>query len=200
MDTKEAYYRALFQAVTTINSTVDTHELLTAIAASTAQALGAKGCSLMLLSSDRRELYHTAAYGLSGWYVRKGPLSVDLSMVDALMGRPMTVWDAGTDPRVQYREQAVREGITSILSVPLFLRGEVIGVVRVYTLEPREFRSEDIEFVEAIANLGAIAMENAQRYQEVKGKYAEARQDLLDLYARWHEERSPEVLVGGEVG
>src|SRR3990172_1633146 len=197
MESKEAYYyRALYRVAKTINSTLDTRELLTAVARSAAQALGAKACSLMLLTPDRRELCHTAAYGLSDWYVRKGPLVVDLSMAEALRGIPVAVLDAGKDLRVQYREQAVREGIASILCAPLFMWGEVIGVIRVYTSEPREFDAEDIEFVEAVANLGAIALQNAQRYEEVKANYQRARQELLELHATWREERSPEALAG----
>lgn len=117
-------------------------------------------------------------------------------MGEALQGRSVAVLDAGSDPRVQYREQAAREGIASILSVPLFMWGEVIGVMRVYTSERREFGAEDIEFVEAVANLGAIALLNAQRYEEVKANYERARQELLELYATWREERSPEAFSG----
>lgn len=197
MKTEEAYYyRALYRVAKTINSTLDSRELLNIIAASTAQALGARACSLMLLSPDRQELHHTASYGLSERYVRKEPLKVDFSMSEALQGRPVAVLDAGKDPRIQYREQAVREGIASVLCVPLYLFGEVIGVIRVYTAEPREFSAEDIEFVGAVANLGAIALENAQRYEELKNNYVEARQNLLELYATWREERSPEADAG----
>lgn len=39
----------------------------------------------------------------------------------------------------------------------------MIGAMRVYTTEPREFRPDEIEFVEAVVNLGAIALENARR-------------------------------------
>jgi GAF domain-containing protein len=200
METKEArYYRALYEVAVTINSTLETREVLSAIAESTTAAMNAKACSLMLLSPDRRQLYHTAAYGLSDWYVRKGPLSVDLSMAEALEGHSVAVYDAGNDPRVQYRPQAIKEGIASILCAPVRLRDHVIGVMRVYTAEPREFSDEDIQFVEAVANLGAIALENAHRYEEVKTSYDGVRQDLLEWYATWGLERSADALAGGIV-
>lgn len=77
------------------------------------------------------------------------------------------------------------------------LRDHVIGVMRVYTSEPREFGDEDIQFVEAVANLGAIALENAHRYEEVKTDYDRVRQDLLEWYATWGLERSADALAGG---
>ncbi len=200
METREArYYRALYQVAATINSTLDTREVLEAVTESTTKAVQAKACSIMLLSPDRRELYHNAAFGLSGWYVRKGPVGVDLSIAEALAGHSVTVLDVCSDPRVQYRPQAIREGIVSILCVPVRLRDEVIGVMRVYSGEPREFSADDIEFVEAVANLGAIAMENAHHYEEVKTDYDGVRQDLLEWYATWGLERSADALAGGVV-
>ena len=201
METKERrYYRALYEVAETINSTLDPQEVLRGIAESATRAMEAKACSLMLLSPDRRELYHSAAYGLSDWYVRKGPLQVDLSMAEALRGHTVAVRDAGSDPRVQYRAQAVQEGIASILCVPMRLRDEVIGVMRVYTSEPWDFDNQDIEFIEAVANLGAIALENARRYQEVKANYDTVRQDLLEWYSMWGLERSADALAGGIAG
>jgi GAF domain-containing protein len=159
------YYRTLYNIAVAINSSLDPETVLESIARRTAETLEVRACSIMLLSPDRRELLHSACHGLSESYVRKGPLKVDKSMAETLAGRSVTILDAGTDARVQYREQAVREGISSMLSVPIRLRGEVIGLMRLYSSEPREFSDEEIGFVEAVANLGAIALENARRFE-----------------------------------
>lgn len=200
MDTKEGrYYRGLYQIALTIGSSLDPAEVMRAIAESTAGALDAKGASIMLLSPDHTELYHSAAHGLSDWYVRKGRMSVDESMAASLSGRSVTIRDVSTDPRVQYRPQAVEEGIASMLSVPLRLRGEVIGLVRIYSGTPREFTHDEIEFVEAVAGLGAVALENARRYAQVKADYEGVRKDLLEWYNTWGLERSPDALGGGVI-
>ncbi len=176
------HYRAIYEVAATINSILDSQEVLRSIAESTARAMGARASSLMLLSPDRQELRHRASYGLSDAYLHKGPLDVDRGMQEALEGRPVAVLDAATDPRVQYRREATQEGIASMLSVPIRLRDEVIGVMRVYTGEPRDFRPEEIEFVQAVANLGAIALENARRFEEMRSNYDALRQDLLEWY------------------
>ena len=41
----------------------------------------------------------------SDWYVRRGPVSADRSISEALNGKPVAVLDATQDERVQYREQ-----------------------------------------------------------------------------------------------
>jgi len=125
----------------------------------------------MLLTLDKKLLIHAAAYGLSDWYVRKGPVSADKSISEVLKGRPVAVLDATEDERVQYQEQAGKEGIVSILSVPMTLSEEVIGVVRIYTREPRHFSEDDIYFMGAVANLGAISLENARLYESLQKDY-----------------------------
>jgi GAF domain-containing protein len=180
------YYTSLYQVAAAVNSVHAPETVLQSIVESVAKVLGAKGCSLMELTPDGKLLLHTAACGLSDWYVRKGPLSADRSVSEALEGRPVAVFDATTDARIQYRKQAEKEGIASILSVPMALRDQVIGVVRVYTSEPREFSSDDIYFVEAVANLGAIALENARLYESVKKDHDQFCQDMLEWRAaRW---------------
>ncbi len=182
MSIEGRHYRAIYEVAATINSSLDSQEVLLSIAESAARAMGAKASSLMLLSPNRQELHHRASYGLSEAYLHKGPLDVDHSMAEALNGRPVAVLDAGTDARVQYRREATQEGIVSMLSVPIRLRNEVIGVMRVYTGEPREFGPEEVEFVQAVANLGAIALENARRFEEIRSNYDALRQDLLEWY------------------
>lgn len=180
---RESYYQSLYEVAAALNSARAPGAVLQSIVERVAKAVGAKGCSLMLLSSDRRVLLHTVAYGLSDWYVRKGPVSADKSLSAALEGKPVAVLHATEDERIQYREQAKKEGIVSILSVPMMLREEIIGVIRVYTAEPRQFNMEDMYFVGAVANLGAIALENARLYESVQKGYEEFRQDMLEWRA-----------------
>jgi GAF domain-containing protein len=149
----------------------------------------------MLLSPDRKVLHHTVAYGLSDWYVRKGPVSADKSISEALAGRPIAVFDATGDLRIQYREQAKKEGIGSILSVPMTLREEIIGVIRVYTSERRSFTVDDMYFVGGVANLGAIALENTRLYQTVQKDYETLRQEMLE----WRAALGYEWEAGGSV-
>jgi len=189
------YYQSLYEVAAAVNSTRASEAILHYIVENVTKTVGAKGCSLMLLTPDRRLLLHTAAYGLSDWYVRKGPVSADKSISEALEGKPVAVLDATEDERIQYREQAKKEGIASILSVPMMLREEIIGVIRVYTAEPRHFTMDDIYFVGAVANLGAIALENVRLYESVQKDYEVFRRDMLD----WRAALGDEWMIGESV-
>ncbi len=192
---KEVYYTSLYELAAALNSASSSESILQSIAEGVARAMGAKGCSLMLLSPERKVLLHTVAYGLSDWYVRKGPVSADRSISEALEGKPIAVFEATKDERIQYREQAKKEGIASILSVPMMLREETIGVIRVYTAEPCHFTMDDMYFVGAVANLGAIALENARLYEAVQKDYETFRQDMLE----WRSALGYEWKVGESV-
>jgi len=192
---KEDYYTSLYDIAAVINSSLRPEEVLSRLVKNVADTTKAKGCSIMLLTPDRKLLLHTGAYGLSDWYFRKGPVSADQSISEVLTGRPVDIFDATTDERVQYREQAKHEGIASILSVPMMLRGEVIGVVRVYSAEQREFTEDGVRFVEAVANLGAIALENARLYDAVQKDYDEYMRDVLE----WRAALGHEWMIGESV-
>lgn len=177
------YYNCLYEAAAAINSSLTPESVLAAIVENVTKSLDVKGCSIMLLTPDRKVLLHTAHHGLSKRYVRKGSVSADISIAETLKGRPVTILDATMDARVQYREQAKKEGIASLLSVPVKLRGEVVGVLRVYTAQPRRFTDSDLFFVSAVANLGAIALENARLHDSVKKGYDALRYDIAEWRA-----------------
>jgi signal transduction protein with GAF and PtsI domain len=157
--TQNDYYHSLHRVAATLNSTTTPKAILEFIVENIAKTLEVKGCSIMLLNPEKTVLTHSATWGLSDGYIRKGPVSVDKSITEALMGKPVVVENAAVDERIQYRIQVQKEGIVSILSVPMSLRDEIIGVIRVYTSETVQFTPEDIFFVGAVSNLGAIALE-----------------------------------------
>ncbi|MFP3897956.1 MAG: GAF domain-containing protein [Dehalococcoidia bacterium] len=186
------YYESIYQIASILNSERNPRALLHSIVESVAKAIGAKACSLMLLTAEKDVLLHTVAYGLSEWYLRKGPVTVTKIISEVLEGKPVAVLDATTDERVVYREQAKKEGIASMLSVPMRLRGEVIGVLRVYTAELYRFTRDDIHFVETIANLGAVALENLRAYDILQKDYETFRRDML----QWRAALGDEGMIG----
>jgi signal transduction histidine kinase len=167
----EQRYKVLYDIAQKLNSKLAPQEVLRTIVEGIRDAADAKGCSLMLLTTDRQQLIHSVACGLSDWYVRKGPVRVDAAIAQALDGKPVAVRDATTDPRIQYKDQAKKEGVVSMLSLPLTRRGQVIGIVRIYTSETRRFSGKETDFFSVLANLGAVALERAELLEEEKRQF-----------------------------
>jgi len=195
----QRYYRSLYEIAAVVNSAGTPENVLNTIVETVAKALDVKGCTLMLLTPDRKDLLQAATYGLSDRYVHKGPLSADKSIPQVLKGEPFAILNASEDERVQYREQAKREGITSMLSAPVLFRKDVVGVMRVYTAKQHDFTADEVYFVQAVANLGAIALENARRleqcFTEVDKLEEERRQFVRFLSVVAHDLQSPLVAI-----
>jgi len=171
--THKDYYTALFQAALTISSSLELEQVLQSVVTSITEAMQVKACSLRLLDERTGNLKMGAVYGLSGGYLAKGPVEVEHSPIDseALKGAPIIIPDVSTDSRFQYQEAARREGIVSVLCVPLEVHGNAIGVMRVYTGEPCTFHKDDIQFLSVLASLAALAIENASLYDNLKRSY-----------------------------
>ncbi len=170
-ETEYTYLSAFIRIIRAISSSLDLKEVLHLIVKSTCETTGSKGCTLMLLDEKGERLEVKSSYGLSDQYIGKGPLSADKSISDTLKGKPVIIEDATRDPRVQYPQEAKKEGIASIVSVPINLRGRIFGVLRLYTSVPCRFTDDDIDFLSAIAMQSGLAIENAKMYEYVKVNY-----------------------------
>jgi len=71
-----------------------------------------------------------------------------------------------SDPRVQYPQEAIREGISSMLSAGMRYKGKSIGALRVYTEKEQTFSQLKIDLLKAVASQAAAAIENARLLAE----------------------------------
>jgi signal transduction protein with GAF and PtsI domain len=160
------YFRTLHRLTKTIASSMEMEKTLAGVVQEIAKAMLVKGCSLLWLNSTTRELEVLASYGLSQAYLSKGPLSIDKSIPEALEGETVFIPDTRRDPRIQYPEAAEKEGIMSMLSVPISVKERVRGVLRLYSSNSTPFRIEEIQFAKVLAEVGGIGIVNARLYQE----------------------------------
>lgn len=155
-------YETLLKITNSISHSRDPEEVVVMTAESIAHALNVKGCTIFLVNRHTEELEIAASFGLSKDYLSKGPVSAMHSIAESLKEGPVAIGDVLDDPRIQYPEEAKKEGITSILSVPMTTGGKTIGALRVYTAEPAEFDMDDVNFVQAVANMTAMALDMAR--------------------------------------
>jgi GAF domain-containing protein len=161
-----------------INSSLDMKQILHILTAEIAEALKVKASSILLVDEEKRTLEFVASYGLSETYLNRGPLSLEKSVDETLAGSPVVIPDVQTDPRVQHKKEKEREGIVSILSVPIKTKEKVIGVMRLYSGSPREFSEEDILLVTALAYLGGLAIQNASLYLTLETDMKDLKADI----------------------
>jgi sigma-B regulation protein RsbU (phosphoserine phosphatase) len=134
-----------------------------------AEVMEVKAASLRLYDAENDELNIKAVYNLSKEYLNKGPIRLPRAEIDriALTNEGFEyIANMGTDPRVQYPQESIREGIVSMLSAGMRYKGKPIGVLRVYTEKEQAFSPLKIDLLKAVAAQAAAAIENARLLNE----------------------------------
>jgi len=158
-------YETLIKITKSLSKSKDPEEIIRMTVKSLKSSLGIKGCALFLINNQTKDLEVAASAGLSEEYLHKGAVSALRSIADSLKDGPVAVYDVSDDPRIQYPEAAKIEGIASILSVPIMIGDEAIGAIRAYTAEKWEFTLDDVNFVQALAQIAGIMIEMTRLYQ-----------------------------------
>src|SRR5512135_3545573 len=162
------YLKTIQEVSRAISSTLNVRQVLDMIVQKMPQIMNTKAATIRLLDKSGKKLELVASHGLSERYLNRGPVDAEESISVALEGRPLAIYDATTDPRIYYRDEAKEEGIKSMLVVPIVVHEKIIGIMRLLTGEYREFRQDEIEFAVALAEQGGITIENARMYEKMK--------------------------------
>ncbi|MDH5769481.1 MAG: GAF domain-containing protein, partial [Nitrospirota bacterium] len=99
----------------------DLNTTLNTLAMNITKIMGVKGSTIRLLDEKKQTLEIVAQYGLSKAYLEKGPVILRKHSVDqkVLKGQAISTKDITKEAHVLYLEEARKEGIKSVLSVPL---------------------------------------------------------------------------------
>ncbi|NTU83226.1 MAG: GAF domain-containing protein [Chloroflexales bacterium] len=162
---------ALQQIAASLTASLELKAVLGTLLLRTVQALGTRAGSLRLLGPRRQTLHLAAAYGLSETYLAKGAVQVAGSGIDQHVLsqlQPLALTELSEAAGFQYPAEAQREGIRALLVAPLRAQGQAIGVLRVYAGELRQFSPEELGFTATVADLGALAIENAKLHAALK--------------------------------
>ncbi|MEX1169589.1 MAG: GAF domain-containing protein [Chloroflexota bacterium] len=179
----------------------DWDELMRTIVDRTTVAMGVEVCSFYLADRDRTRLTLAATNGLDRTQVGR----VSLAFGEGITGRvaasrqPIAVEDVTRDPRFSWVRGFDIRGLHAMLSVPLVWHENVVGALNVQATARREFRPDEIAFLQTIAALLAGIVEKGRLTAEVEARLAQltaldaARAELLSVVT--HELRTPLSVV-----
>lgn len=153
----------LAQVSKTITEPLYLDEMLAVICEMAAQIMGARGTALLLFDEENDELTLRATYGLQREHAAISPIDVDTSLTGRAITRaePVMVYDLQNEPSYKNRALARRENLYSFLSVPVSVRGKVIGAFNCYMGTVHRFTPPEIELFSTLANQTAVALDNA---------------------------------------
>lgn len=154
---------AIAKVSRSITSNLSLDDILKLIVTVTAETMNSKICSLMLLDEKEGTLVLRATQSMSEIYNKKQPLKIGEGIAGkvALLNKPIVVYDISKESEYKFKDIAKKEGLRSLLSVPIAVKGRVIGVLNNYTSFSHKFSEEEINILTTIANQAAILIENA---------------------------------------
>ncbi|MCX6381446.1 MAG: GAF domain-containing protein, partial [Armatimonadetes bacterium] len=164
METRAVQYTALSEVSQAITANLYLEDLLHLFVSMTAQTMGYRICTVMLVDKSRGELVITATQASNKEYRKKPNLKIGESVSGSVAktGQPMLLRDVQKAPEYRFPDIAQRAGVRSLASVPLIAQGEVIAVLNCYTAEVHEFTTDELVVLQALGNQAALAIQHAK--------------------------------------
>jgi two-component system, NtrC family, sensor kinase len=164
-----------------ITARLDLRSVLEAISRSVTGLMASTGCGIGLFNADRTAIDHAAAHGFRTpeWRLLSVPIGEGIIGRAAASGQPVRSDDLRADARSAQRDVDEKEGMRSMLSVPLRVAGEIIGVISAFSTTPGFFTDRHPRLLEAFADQAGVAIQNARLFEESQRRARET-QALLE--------------------
>ena len=158
-------------------STRDSDELVALIIRETTSAIGTDVCSLYLVDQSGRDLTLGATNGLNERMIGQVIMRVGEGITGwvAETRQPTTVSDVTREPHWKWIPGLDEQRFHSMLSIPIESGPRLVGVLNVQSVEFRDFTSEDVDFLRAIAGQVAGILERSEMQRRLEAQLAAIR-------------------------
>jgi signal transduction histidine kinase len=168
----ESYFHVFRDIIRAMHSSINLQEVLQTVVTKSADVLDAKGALLRILNKETNQFDVRAAWGLGEHYLSKGPVTTEKLLSDQTeLHKVKIIEDIWNAPRVEYPQEAWNEGIRMIVDVPLTVAEQMIGLIRIYLTEQREFSDAELDFTITVAEQCACVIERVQLMENQQARF-----------------------------
>lgn len=152
---------ALYEMVKEMGVCTDLQALMDSATRNAAKIMGVKGCSIKLLDEQKKMLKFASTYGLGQGYVSRGSIDIEKSSINRkiIEGSRYTIGKIDEKDYFQYPEDIQKDGIASMMCLPLRVQKVVLGVFCVYSDVSYYFVEKDATFFSLMSDLTALSIE-----------------------------------------
>ena len=155
-----------------MHSSTSLQEVLNVVVTKSSDVLNAKGALLRIFNEETNQFDVRAACGLGERYLSKGPVTTEKMMHDpTALHKVQIITDIWHAPRVEYPQQAWDEGIRMIADVPLAVKEQMVGLIRIYLTQQREFEKDELDFIITVAEQCACIIERVQLMESQQARF-----------------------------
>ncbi|HTK31465.1 MAG TPA: ATP-binding protein [Candidatus Saccharimonadaceae bacterium] len=185
---REMAQKEKFAALLTVSHAIvhslELKTVLTTIAQQVRQVIQTDECTVFLLDESDM-LLKPAVCEVENYYEEmmacRLKVGEGITGTVALTGRGEIVNDAENDPRAITIPNTPPVELSSLMCVPLVLRGRVLGVLTMLRYGARYFVDDDLELATLFAGLCSAAIENARLFEQTKHAYDELSETQAQL-------------------
>jgi signal transduction histidine kinase len=168
----KGFYLAFRDISRLVHSSTSVQEVIDLAVWKTNELLDAKGTLLRIHNLETNNFEVTAACGIARQYLGKGPVSSEQIRADLNYSDSVRIFnDIWQAPRVALPQQAWGEGVRMILDCPLRHDNDILGLIRVYLAEAREFQQAELDFVISLGEQCACALNKARLIENQQSRY-----------------------------
>ncbi len=155
-----------------MHSSTSLQEVLNVVVTKSSDVLNAKGALLRIFNEETNQFDVRAACGLGERYLSKGPVTTEKILHDpTALHKVQIITDIWHAPRVEYPQQAWDEGIRMIADVPLAVKEQMVGLIRIYLTQQREFEKDELDFIITVAEQCACIIERVQLMESQQARF-----------------------------
>lgn len=189
--------KILYRISRCLTTVLNPDDVIKMIVEKSVQIMKAKTGSLMLINDKKDALYIKYAIGMDENIVKNTLVKVGDSIAGwvAKEAKPLIVKNIETDERFKMISKDKYE-TRSLISSPVIIKGEVVGVLNVNNkIDGSEFTEDELELLNTLAGQTAVSLENAKLYTDLQKSYFDTIRALVnaieakDKYTRGHSER-----------
>lgn len=189
--------KILYRISRCLTTVLNPDDVIKMIVEKSVQIMKAKTGSLMLMNDTKEALYIKYGIGIDENIIKNAMVKVGDSISGwvAKEAKPLIVKDIETDERFKKISKEKYE-TKSLISSPVIIKGEVVGVLNVNNkIDGTEFTEDELELLNTLAGQTAVSLENAKLYTDLQRSYFDTIRALVnaieakDKYTRGHSER-----------
>jgi PAS domain S-box-containing protein len=167
LQSRDQQFLDIFQKVIRLTSKVYDHqEVMETIVQALPELLAIDACTIRLHDASIGAFVLGAAYGVSVEYLSREVIDTEDTLNMVRSGHPVYSAHVDEDRFLPFQEAASREGIKSVLTLPISFQDNLIGIMRLLTRSPRSFASDEISFAMALAEQVGIAISHGRMFRE----------------------------------
>ncbi|MEA3339623.1 MAG: GAF domain-containing protein, partial [Chloroflexota bacterium] len=191
--------KALYEVGQGLASILDLDDLLNVILKETTHALEVNVTSILLLDEDTGELVFRSGTGERAQILIGQRLALDEGVAGwvAEHSESLLVHDTRSEPRfTPIFDEITGSATTSILSVPLMVKGRAIGVVEALNKPAPGFTEDDVAMLRSLAASAAVSIENAQLFEETSRLHHQSKVQLSQMTQAYNEIQALQETIG----